>query len=301
MWPGSGTQWGVSAPNLQAAFAPKSNAINRADVTLEQIDALGGKDMSAKRLFMLYIDEVDQAGHRKGPRADKTRTAAELADAAVGDGVEQAFLPGPETELRHCLLDDYAGLRNFGLLDHKRGPGHGMIVRVDDPSGELATCLVERIGEGGEALVGTGAPLGFDTVIGGPAHHERPVQSKRRPVFNEFSLLRVLVVGINVVAPLRKRAGAGKPFSERVSAGRARNNDIVLRDESVSKFHAYLTKRGEVWWVHDQGSTNGTFVDKKKIDAKGVAVDNGSRVAFGQKMRFRFYTPAGIYSVLTGK
>jgi hypothetical protein len=94
---------------------------------------------------------------------------------------------------------------------------------------------------------------------------------------------------------------ARNPFGQMLTVGRTPNNDIVLKETGVSKFHAYFTQRGDVWWVHDQGSTNGTFVDQKRIDAKGVALANGTRVAFGQKMRFRFYTPAGIYSVLTGK
>jgi hypothetical protein len=91
------------------------------------------------------------------------------------------------------------------------------------------------------------------------------------------------------------------PFAQMITLGRTPNNDIVLRDSSISKFHAYFTRRGEAWWLHDQGSTNGTFVGKNRIDGTGSLLENGSRVAFGSRLRYRFYTPTGLYEVLTGR
>jgi hypothetical protein len=39
------------------------------------------------------------------------------------------------------------------------------------------------------------------------------------------------------------------------------DNDIILNDQYVSRYHARLRWDGAVWWVEDVGSTNGTSVD----------------------------------------
>jgi pSer/pThr/pTyr-binding forkhead associated (FHA) protein len=43
--------------------------------------------------------------------------------------------------------------------------------------------------------------------------------------------------------------------------GRAAQNDVKLRDDSVSSAHATLLRKGDVWYVVDLRSANGTFVD----------------------------------------
>ena len=47
--------------------------------------------------------------------------------------------------------------------------------------------------------------------------------------------------------------------------GRAANNDVKLRDESVSSSHATLLRKGDVWYVVDLRSANGTYVDGSRI------------------------------------
>src|SRR5215471_11717926 len=57
--------------------------------------------------------------------------------------------------------------------------------------------------------------------------------------------------------PLTK-SGAN-PWAERILVGRASNNDIVLRHESVSKLHAYFEERQRgTLHLHDAKSANGT-------------------------------------------
>jgi adenylate cyclase len=46
-----------------------------------------------------------------------------------------------------------------------------------------------------------------------------------------------------------------------VGVGRASDNQIVLKDFSVSRHHARVEQRGELWWVVDLGSTNGVKVN----------------------------------------
>jgi pSer/pThr/pTyr-binding forkhead associated (FHA) protein len=69
--------------------------------------------------------------------------------------------------------------------------------------------------------------------------------------------------------------------------GRTANNDIVISDLSVSRFHAFL-KRGEdgSFQIQDAGSTNGTVVNDSCVPAQGqgpaVRIKSGDRVKLGQ-------------------
>jgi pSer/pThr/pTyr-binding forkhead associated (FHA) protein len=44
----------------------------------------------------------------------------------------------------------------------------------------------------------------------------------------------------------------------RVTAGSGNGCDLIVRDTTVSREHAAFVLRGDVWWVLDLGSTNGT-------------------------------------------
>ncbi|MEM9072092.1 MAG: sigma 54-interacting transcriptional regulator [Myxococcota bacterium] len=50
-----------------------------------------------------------------------------------------------------------------------------------------------------------------------------------------------------------------------VSIGAADDNDLVLRDETVSRYHCQLFQEGGSYLVRDLGSTNGTFVNRVRI------------------------------------
>ena len=71
-------------------------------------------------------------------------------------------------------------------------------------------------------------------------------------------------------------------FQRRVTVGRTKNNDIVLDDVSVSRFHAWLQEEAGVWAVIDAGSRNGTWVGGKRLDPRvRTALASGSRVRIG--------------------
>ena len=62
--------------------------------------------------------------------------------------------------------------------------------------------------------------------------------------------------------PVRKRDDSDALFMGRISIGRARNKDIVLRHSSVSKFHAWFeADDSENLHLCDAGSTNLTHVN----------------------------------------
>lgn len=62
--------------------------------------------------------------------------------------------------------------------------------------------------------------------------------------------------------------------------GRTEDNDIVLAHGHVSRRHARFTIEGESLWLEDLGSTNGTFVNGKRIQGR-VQLRFTDSVSFG--------------------
>lgn len=76
-------------------------------------------------------------------------------------------------------------------------------------------------------------------------------------------------------------------FSALTNIGRGEHNDISIRDESVSDSHAKIQKRGDGWWVVDQGSTNGTYVGGRRV-VDEQRIEGAPDLRFGGiKMTFR--------------
>jgi predicted component of type VI protein secretion system len=75
---------------------------------------------------------------------------------------------------------------------------------------------------------------------------------------------------------------SGQPIEvekEPSMVGRDPSCEIVVTDGSVSRRHARLERRGPVWWVVDQGSANGTYVNSQRIAE--LALKAGQELRFG--------------------
>lgn len=80
-WPGSEAEIQGRRPSLFRPFAKKLTANDRVDGLLQWLALPAGE---RPRLFTLYFDHVDTAGHTYGPAAPETAAAVREADAAVG-------------------------------------------------------------------------------------------------------------------------------------------------------------------------------------------------------------------------
>jgi pSer/pThr/pTyr-binding forkhead associated (FHA) protein len=78
-----------------------------------------------------------------------------------------------------------------------------------------------------------------------------------------------------------------------ITVGRAANNDIMLDDPTVSRFHAAFQQeeRTGVWHLQDAESQNGTFVGEARVDARIPApLASGTPLRFGE-VRVLFLLP----------
>ena len=94
---------------------------------------------------------------------------------------------------------------------------------------------------------------------------------------------------IEVIARITQASGTRevplvfKPGGKRVSVGRASDNELMLNDTSVSKIHAALLMSSEgTLLVADTGSTNGTFINGRRIAyGESRLIEDGDVVGFG--------------------
>jgi FHA domain/zinc-ribbon domain len=87
------------------------------------------------------------------------------------------------------------------------------------------------------------------------------------------------------------RAGGGRagesfrPAGARTRIGRSPDCEIFLDDVTVSRNHAVLVQENGKFHVEDQGSLNGTFVNRRRID--NALLGNGDELQIG-KYRMTF-------------
>jgi diguanylate cyclase (GGDEF)-like protein len=62
--------------------------------------------------------------------------------------------------------------------------------------------------------------------------------------------------------------------------GRGTDNHIVLEGDSVSRRHAHFEHRSSDWYVVDDGSTNGTYLNEEQV-ARENKLNNGDRIKVG--------------------
>jgi hypothetical protein len=88
------------------------------------------------------------------------------------------------------------------------------------------------------------------------------------------------------------RSGGGRagehfiPEGDRTTIGRSPDNDIFLDDVTVSRKHAVVLQSGGELRIEDLGSLNGTFVNRRRIDA-ATQLESGDEVQIG-KYRLSF-------------
>ena len=87
------------------------------------------------------------------------------------------------------------------------------------------------------------------------------------------------------------RSGGGRtgemfPLDGETTIGRSPDCGIFLDDVTVSRKHAVLVERDNGFFIEDQGSLNGTFVNRKRVES--ALLDDGDELQVG-KYRLTFF------------
>lgn len=91
--------------------------------------------------------------------------------------------------------------------------------------------------------------------------------------------------GLSLLAyPIRRTA---RSVGHLVTLGRTANNDVVVPDISISRFHAFAKEvKGGGIAIQDAGSTNGSMVNSNSVPSQGhgppVQLKSGDSVRLGQ-------------------
>jgi hypothetical protein len=158
-----------------------------------------------------------------------------------------------------------------------------LLVRIDDPASELCEWLASTAGAGdrGVPLAPSRDGIPFATNL---AEVATLCAARKRPRVTASAIVADLDHVSYFITPLRKRASEGKPFTERISVGRAPNNDIILRHPSVSKFHAWFECDDDnVIYLHDAKSTNRTLIAGEIVpEGEARTIVSGVEIMFGE-------------------
>ena len=120
------------------------------------------------------------------------------------------------------------------------------------------------------------------------AHLVAPTSRRRRMTFTPEEAEddgSGLPEGIDGPALIVRSGGgrAGETFSlerDSTTIGRSPDCEIFLDDVTVSRKHSVIVKAGEAFRIDDEGSLNGTFVNKKRVES--AELEDGDELQIGK-------------------
>jgi hypothetical protein len=223
---------------------------------------------------VISFDQRPRREPRSAARLERRGSSFALADIAVTKNIAP-------NEIAQGLVTKGKASFSLSYRDTRL-----LLIRVPEDGGELSEGLASMtVGQRAATPTSRAVPmLNFHTEI-----HSNPMPSTQRggsglrPGFDAFALEAMLMEASYFVVALRKRPEADAQSAERISVGRARNKDVVLRHPSISKFHGWFQQNESgTMCVADADSKNKTRVNDVVIDAKVlVPLQAGDRVRFG--------------------
>lgn len=122
--------------------------------------------------------------------------------------------------------------------------------------------------------------------------HHGALGALNTPVGPQATIMINAKEGDNVPPPLQSdflvfpvKISGRSPFPHFISVGRTRNNDVVIADISLSKFHAFFRQTADGMVLQDAGSKNGTILNGEAVPTQQqgapMLVNSGAILSFG--------------------
>ena len=123
-----------------------------------------------------------------------------------------------------------------------------------------------------------GEPIS-EPFISDEAEEEPSINKEEEEPVNDVVYLKITLTGVNnsdyKIAPL----------GDRTTFGRRKTNDVIFSDISISGEHGFITVENDKVYVMDNNSTNGTYINGKRINEK-TEISSGDIITLGQ-MEYR--------------
>lgn len=145
--------------------------------------------------------------------------------------------------------------------------------------------IADRAIDSGDVLVAAAAPPARDEGAGVAASPDAPAgQEDDGPPEPEHTALFVVPARQTASATIRevRPDGSSRAFvvdGRPMTIGRAQDNSVVLADSRASRHHARLYGRRGALVLADLGSTNGSWVNDRRVDE--IALGEGDRIRIG--------------------
>ncbi len=144
-----------------------------------------------------------------------------------------------------------------------------------------ASCgtALSRTGGGGERAVETTSTISLSALEGALETEPTPTVADGG---QDARALEGLPPG-SALLVVKRGPNAGSRFlldADTTTAGRHPESDIFLDDVTVSRRHAEFVREGAGFVVRDVGSLNGTYLNRERIEAAGLA--GGDEVQIGK-------------------
>ena len=156
-----------------------------------------------------------------------------------------------------------------------------------------ASCGAALPRSGGERAVDTTSTISLAALEG--ALESDPVNAPVEPAPEqaENGAIDALPPG-SALLVVKRGPNAGSRFlldAHTTTAGRHPESDIFLDDVTVSRRHAEFTREENGFVVRDVGSLNGTYLNRERIEAAGLA--GGDEVQIGKYRLVFLVGPSG--------
>ena len=134
--------------------------------------------------------------------------------------------------------------------------------------------LAERVRSGSDGNGGTAATRSTQTAAVSSAREQASPQKVRKR-----SKIDKQTYSLKIVEPPERR-GRAFVMTDEMTIGRAAGCAVSIEDPLISQLHARMFRRDGQFFVEDLGSTNSTFLNRKRVGGP-VPIAVGDRISLG--------------------